>query len=63
MLKNQAGEGILGYAIHVWRPKIIRCLLRNGAQPNSENWAHITRIAGIAGDELLVRELKSIRQK
>ena len=60
ILKDQHNESILGYAIHTWRPGIIRCLVDNGAEPNAENWAHIERIAG---DGSLVSELKSARQK
>lgn len=60
ILKGQDSESILGYAIHIWRPNIIRCLLQHGAEPNAENWAHIERIAG---DGSLVLELKSAGQK
>lgn len=44
-LKDQDHVSALGYAIHVWRPKSLRHLLKLGARPNAENWAHIERIA------------------
>lgn len=37
ILKGQDNESILGYAIHIWRPEIIRSRLHNGAEPNVEN--------------------------
>lgn len=57
VLRGSAHETALGYAIHTWRPRALRCLLELGASPDAEAWGHIERIAK---DEALVRELRRI---
>lgn len=57
-LDGQDHESPLGYAIHVWRPEVLRRLLALGAKPSKANWGHIERIAG--DDAQLVAELRSL---
>ena len=56
LLAGQHHESPLGYAIHTWRPRSLRCLIDMGARPSPANWGHIERIAG--DDAALVRDLK-----
>ena len=58
VLDGQDHESALGYAIHAWHPRSLRCLIQSGAQPNAKNWQHIERIAGT--DTALVAELKQL---
>jgi len=57
LLEGHGHESALGYAIHVWRPAALRCLLELGAVPNEEDWGHIERIAK---DPALVDELRGL---
>ena len=56
-LKGQDHVSALGYAIHVWRPRSLRHLLKLGVRPNAQNWEHIERIAQ---DPQLVEHLRTL---
>lgn len=56
-LQGHGHETPLGYAIHVWRPAALCCLIELGAVPDEEDWGHIERIAK---DPVLVGELRSL---
>ena len=58
VLRGQGHESALGYAIHAWRPHALRCLIEEGAVPNTENWRHIERIAG--ADSPLPSQLRAL---
>ena len=60
-LDGQDHESALGYAIHAWHPASLRRLIELGARPNSENWAHIERIAG-ASSELVAQLIEVSRR-
>lgn len=55
VLSGQDHDTPLGYAIHVWRPRALACLIDLGARPNAANWGHIARIAR---DDALVQDLR-----
>ena len=57
VLEGHGHESALGYAIHVWRPAALRCLLELGAVPDDAEWGHIERIAK---DPALVEELRGL---
>ena len=57
LLEGHGHESALGYAIHVWRPAALRCLLELGAVPDEADWGHIERIAK---DPALLDELRGL---
>ncbi|MDE0691106.1 MAG: ankyrin repeat domain-containing protein [Gammaproteobacteria bacterium] len=57
LLQGHGHESALGYAIHVWRPASLRCLLELGAVPDEAEWGHVARIAK---DPALVDELRGL---
>lgn len=57
LLEGHGHESALGYAIHVWRPASLRCLLELGAVPDEAEWGHVARIAK---DLALVEELRGL---
>ncbi len=57
LLQGHGHESALGYAIHVWRPASLRCLIELGAVPDGKDWGHIERIAK---DADLVEELQGL---
>ena len=57
LLHGHGHESALGYAIHVWRPAALGCLLELGAVPDDTEWGHVARIAK---DPALLEKLRGL---